>query len=450
MQSNSVRLLAFYLPQFHPIPENDTWWGKGFTEWTNVARARPLFPGHYQPHIPADLGFYDLRLPEVRQAQADLAREYGIGGFVYYHYWFNGKRLLEGPFDQVLSSGRPDFPFCLCWANESWTRAWDGHSDEILMPQSYSEADDREHIRWLARAFQDPRYIRVQNKPLILIYAANKLPHPRRTSEIWREEAQKLGLGELFLCRVESYADEVGNPGELGLDAAVEFQPDWKHLSTPRAAPLYGDLRVYEYMEIMQQQLAKPASSYPRFPGVTPSWDNSPRRLNKAIILAGSNPALYEIWLRAAIQKARQQDPGEGIVFINAWNEWGEGNHLEPDWAFGRGYLEATRRALSGDVTSPAPMNASSLIGDYRTYTSKLEQELLSLQQKYQELERWAHELEQSVLERGTIIQGYERKLGPLLKVTRALGAKSNAKPNQKSAPEHIPAAGPDQAPEAK
>ncbi len=225
-----VRTLAFYLPQFHPIPENDAWWGQGFTEWTNVVKAQPQFRGHYQPHLPSDTGFYDLRLPEARQLQADLAQQYGLHGFCYYHYWFNGKRLLERPFQEVLTSGKPDFPFCLCWANEDWTRAWDGRSGEILLQQHYSEQDDREHIRTLAPAFRDPRYVRIENKPLFLVYRASRIPDPLASTTIWREEAHRLGLGELFLAKVESFSSEQSDPQALGFDAAVEFQPDWRLL----------------------------------------------------------------------------------------------------------------------------------------------------------------------------------------------------------------------------
>src|SRR5262245_51865075 len=214
------RVIAFYLPQYHPFPENDAWWGKGFTEWRNVTRARPQFPGHYQPHLPADLGFYDLRLPEIRVAQAELARQYGIDGFCYYHYWFNGKRLMERPFDEVLDSGRPDFPFCLCWPNENWNRAWDGHSREVIMAQSYSTEDHVRHARWLATAFRDPRYIRVDGRPLFLVYRATLIPEPRTMTAIFREEASKAGVGEIFLARVESQPVERGDPADLGFDAA--------------------------------------------------------------------------------------------------------------------------------------------------------------------------------------------------------------------------------------
>ena len=188
------RALAFYLPQFHPIPENDEWWGKGFTEWTNVTRAQPFFPGHYQPHVPGELGYYDLRVPEVREAQAALAEAYGISGFVYYHYWFHGKRLLGRPLDEVLASGSPDFPIALCWANEEWTRNWDARTGQVLMPQEFSDEDDLAHIRWLATVFADDRYIKIDGRPLMLIYRPGQLPDPRRTADIWRTEAQTAGL----------------------------------------------------------------------------------------------------------------------------------------------------------------------------------------------------------------------------------------------------------------
>lgn len=222
------RLIAFYLPQFHPIPENDLWWGVGFTEWRTTMAGQPLFRGHYQPHLPSELGCYDLRQPQVRMTQTTLAASYGIDAFCYYHYWFEGKRLLERPFQEVLDSGKPDFPFCLCWANEPWTRRYDGRSREVLMPQTYSERDDLEHVRWLSRAFFDPRYLRVDGKPLFLVYRARSLPSPARTIETWREEAEKLGVGELLICAVESNFREerAGDPTQYGFDAAVEFQPD--------------------------------------------------------------------------------------------------------------------------------------------------------------------------------------------------------------------------------
>ncbi|MDA8086785.1 MAG: glycoside hydrolase family 99-like domain-containing protein, partial [Nitrospiraceae bacterium] len=202
------KLIAFYLPQYHPIPENDSAWGKGFTEWTNVAKAKPLFPGHYQPHLPADLGFYDLRLAETREAQADLARQYGIYGFCYYHYWFKGRTPLGRPLQEVLASGRPDFPFCLCWANERWTRAWDGGMNDVLIDQNYSREDDIDHIRWLCNIFRDSRYIKVKGKPLLLVYKSADLPDPGGTAALWRKEAERLGLPGLYLCRVESFGNE--------------------------------------------------------------------------------------------------------------------------------------------------------------------------------------------------------------------------------------------------
>jgi len=359
----NVRPIAFYLPQFHRIPENDSWWGEGFTEWTNVSRARPRFSRHDQPHVPADLGFYDLSLPEARKAQADLAREYGIHGFCYYSYWFSGRRLLSRPFDEVLASGEPDFPFCLCWANENWTRVWDGLDKDILIEQSYSEEDDRQHIRWLANAFRDKRYIKVGDRPLFLVYRARSIPDPVKTTSVWREEARKLGFRELYLCCVESFGEERQPPACLGFDSSVEFQPDWSSfpaLTTPLrrgnvwrlltrwglSSEAYQQNDVYSYERVAELMCRRDAPPYKRFPGVTPGWDNSPRRKRGAIILRGSTPKLYQRWLEGTLARFEPYGPDENLVFINAWNEWGEGSYLEPDIRWGRAYLEATRRAL--------------------------------------------------------------------------------------------------------
>jgi lipopolysaccharide biosynthesis protein len=320
----------------------------------NVVKARPLFPGHYQPHEPGELGYYDLRHPEVRQAQADLAREYGIYGFCYYHYWFQGKRLLERPFDEVLTLGQPDFPFCLCWANESWTRTWDDLGRQRLIEQSYSKEDDRSHIRWLITAFRDRRYIRMNDKPLFLVYRAHLLPDPIGTTTIWREEAQRAGLGDLYLCRVESFPNEHTNPAALGFDAAVEFQPDWANLPIGRkvlrrlALELgfrYHD--VYEYASFADRMAKKSRPDYHRFPCVTPMWDNSARHKTRATILKNSTPEYYERWLTSTLERFEPRHAEENLVFINAWNEWAEGNHLEPCARWGRDYLQATRRALN-------------------------------------------------------------------------------------------------------
>ena len=358
--NNRIRAIAFYLPQFYPTAENDRWWGKGFTEWTNVGKARPLFKKHYQPHLPADLGFYDLRLAETREAQAELAREHGIHGFCYYHYWFNGRRLLERPFDNVLASGKPDFPFCLCWANESWTKAWDGCGD-YLIEQQYSELDDRRHMRWLVKAFDDKRYIRIDGKPLFLVYRASDLPDSLKTTTIWREEAKKSGVGEIFLAAVESnFPEERRDPTKLGFDAAVEFQPDWFNLGQPLrrgtlwdlsrklrlSSRAYSDHDVFAYSTMVKRMLQKETPSYLRFPCVTPSWDNSARRKRKATILVGSTPELYREWLDALLRKIQARPVEQRLVFVTAWNEWAEGNHLEPDLMFGRAYLEATKQAI--------------------------------------------------------------------------------------------------------
>jgi lipopolysaccharide biosynthesis protein len=339
----AVRAIAFYLPQFHPIPENDEWWGKGFTEWTKVSRAAPLFAGHYQPHLPADLGFYDLRVPEVRAEQAALARKYGISGFCYYHYWFAGKRLLERPFADVLKSGEPDFPFCLCWANENWTRRWDGKDQEILIAQKHSPEDDLAFIRDIIPAFRDPRYIRIHGRPLLLVYRVGILPQPQRTAELWRRECMAAGVGNPYLCMVQT-SDGV-DPRTFGFDAAVEFPPLNISLLQRPTYPFKGNLGLYE--DLIEAVLERPAPAFTWFRGVIPSWDNTPRRGEAGMVIHGSRPQLYDHWLTTAVRWTREhRGPGERLVFINAWNEWAEGCHLEPDAFFGHGFLEATRAVM--------------------------------------------------------------------------------------------------------
>jgi len=369
--NGTIRAIAFHLPQFHPIPENDEWWGKGFTEWTNVAKARPLFPGHYQPHLPADLGFYDLRLPETRAAQAELAASYGIYGFCYYHYWFHGRQVLERPVNEVLKSREPDFPFCLCWANENWTRRWDGTEHLLLLEQRYSEADDLAHIRALMPFFLDSRYIRVMGRPLFAVYLASKLPEPQRTTDLWRREAERAGLKGLFLVRVESCLQS-GDPRKLGFDCAAQFQPfssmswdlrlfrrKWWHRHRLRTAEaVFKDNLVLKYEGLVRGALAEAPPAYSRIPCVCPGWDNSARKKVEAAILIESTPELYGEWLREVVNRQKKlvpQDgqsgiPPESLVFINAWNEWAEGNHLEPCQRWGLKYLEATMRALGAPV----------------------------------------------------------------------------------------------------
>jgi glycosyltransferase involved in cell wall biosynthesis len=342
-----ARLIAFYLPQFHPIPENDCWWGEGFTEWRNVARARPLFPGHQQPQLPADLGYYDLRLEETRWEQAQLARRFGIHGFCYYHYWFHGKRLLERPFNDVLTTGRPDFPFCLCWANEPWSRRWDGSEADILQPQSYSAEDDLMHIRWLLGPLADARAITIDGRALFLIYQGRHLPDAERTLEFWRREAERAGLKGLYLAAMETGWDAGWDATQAGFDAKVLFQPQFSLLSTvPRLDVPNPRLRVYDYQQAWPI-LANPAPvPYLRYETVFPSWDNTPRRGEDSWVVHNSTPEAYEQWLRLALQRTHDRPADQRIVFINAWNEWAEGCHLEPDQRHGLAYLEATRAAL--------------------------------------------------------------------------------------------------------
>jgi hypothetical protein len=352
------KALAFYLPQYHPIPENDEWWGTGFTEWHNVTRARPLFDGHYQPHLPGELGFYDLRVPEVREAQAELARTHGVHGFVYYHYWFKGRRLLERPFAEVLKSGQPNFPFALCWANEEWTRGWDSQTGHVLMRQEFSERDDRTHIRYLIEAFKDPRYITIDGRPLMLIYRPTLIPDLMRTSEIWRTEVQKAGFPDLYLCWVESWGAPPGGKGPepFGLDASVGFMPVQGDRLHPPLETLRGH-RILDYESAADWAMGLLDSPWKRFPSVMVGWDNTARRARGATIYHGATPERYEHWLTMTADALTGVRAEENYLFILAWNEWAEGNHLEPDQRYGRAFLEATRSVLVAEPqrhTEPA------------------------------------------------------------------------------------------------
>ncbi|MEM7186350.1 MAG: glycoside hydrolase family 99-like domain-containing protein [Bacteroidota bacterium] len=358
----NVRSIAFVLPQFHPIPENDEWWGKGFTEWTNVSKAQPLFEGHYQPHVPTDLGFYDLRLPEARNAQAELAKAHGIHGFCYYHYWFNGKRLLEYPVNEMLRLGEPDMPFMLCWANENWTRRWDGMEDDILMKQDYHPDDDEAHIRWLCEhVFSDPRYIRVDDCPVFLIYRHTLFPDIAATASLWRKIAkEEFGFKDLYLCTVESFNTQV-DPKSLNFDAAVEFSP---HLviqhkieksKTRKFLEKYGlakssELSFRDFEKGVRHCMERKVPDYKLYRCVTPSWDNTPRKGAQGAVGLGSNPSLYFEWLSHVLERFEPYSEDENFVFINALNEWAEGNHMEPCVKYGTQYFEMTQKALSGET----------------------------------------------------------------------------------------------------
>jgi hypothetical protein len=363
--SSIARLIAFYLPQFHPIPENDEWWGKGFTEWTNVAKAKPLFRGHVQPQLPGELSFYDLRVPETRQAQADLARDHGIEAFCYYHYWFAGRRLLERPFDEVLTSKKPDFPFCLAWANQSWTGVWHGCPDRILMEQTYPGREDYErHFRSLLPAFQDERYLRIEGAPLFLVYQPNDLPDCREFAACWREMAEKSGLGGLHLVGMPN-GDWV--PSDHGFDGfvpnviresviALTGGRPWTLLDRicnktckRRWRELRARLRtcpdVYRYSDIVRASARLPLRP-DTYPAVVPNWDNTPRSGARGLVLQGSSPELFGEWMRDAIAAVTDRPADRRLVFIKSWNEWAEGNFLEPSQLSGRDCLEEIRSAL--------------------------------------------------------------------------------------------------------
>jgi lipopolysaccharide biosynthesis protein len=348
-----ARVIAYYLPQFHPIPENDAWWGKGFTEWTNVAKAKPLFRGHYQPHIPADLGFYDLRCPEARYAQAALARSHGLEGFCYYHYWFGGRRILEHPIAEILKTGEPEFPFCLCWANHSWNSIWQGTPDRTLIEQVYPGMEDHAaHFDYLLTAFLDSRYITVDGKPLFAVYKPDDIPDIVRITDYWRERANQAGLKGLHLVGI-AHGNEQWDPRERGFDACMVQKLPRRNGRIPRRfwdiklkmllQSAHHDLSIYTYEEIIPFLLRSKRTSFMDYPCVLPNWDNTPRAGMNGLVFHDSTPELFRRHLIDAISRVSEYSSDNRILFVKAWNEWAEGNYVEPDMKYGTGYLEVIR-----------------------------------------------------------------------------------------------------------
>jgi lipopolysaccharide biosynthesis protein len=355
-----VRSIAIHLPQFHPTPENDEWWGPGFTEWTNVVKAKPNFKGHYQPHLPADLGFYDLRLEEARIAQAELAKAYNIDGFCYYHYWFEGKRLLQKPTEAILSTQKPNFPFCLFWANESWSRRWLGEEKEVLMKQTYSQKDDEEHIKYLLPYFNDPRYIKISGRPVFLIYRPYDLPDVTKTIGTFKEIAKKNGLPEPYMI-ASNAQDREKDPHDFGFDDVLFFEPKLYVLSeftkdnftlkkwvrNLLQGIVSAKLKVYPYKQYKERaKLINKNAKYKGLPCVLVGFDNTARRGKNGIVIQGQNEEDFETSLNEAINEIENRPEEEKLVFINAWNEWAEGNHLEPDQKDGLKYLEIVKKVF--------------------------------------------------------------------------------------------------------
>ena len=373
--SVQARLIALYLPQFHPIPENDRWWGKGFTEWTNVAKAKPLFKGHYQPRLPADLGYYDLRLPEVREAQAELAREAGIEGFCYYHYWFGGKELLSQPFNEVVASGKPDFPFCLCWANQTWTGVWYGAPQRTLIEQTYQGPEGhRRHFLALRNAFLDERYLRVNNRPIFVIFRPHEIPDVANFIDQWQELAVRNGLPGLHFVAHLFHAEMNWDFRSAGFDSCTVvnhlkgFSVPFRNLVVERrglagnghlskesvrhfiwrryrssVGRFGGNVRLYkDVLPFLLDGCSKPDA----YPCVIPNWDNTPRSQTGGFVLHESTPELFRTHLREALNLVKSRDPEQRLIFLKSWNEWAEGNYLEPDQEFGRDYLKVVGEEL--------------------------------------------------------------------------------------------------------
>jgi len=368
-----VKLITLYLPQFHQIPENDAFWGEGFTDWLNVQAAKPQFAGHYQPRVPGELGYYDLLDPEVQRRQVELAKLYGVGGFCLYFYWFNGKRPLEKPVENYLNDAKLDLPFCLCWANENWTRRWDGRENEVLIGQNHSPEDDLAFIEHISKYMRDPRYIRIDGRPLLIVYRPNLLPSARETAQRWREWCRNNGVGELYLAYTQSFVRV--DPSIYDFDAAIEFPPNMKakNFELPNLSMSVKRLRrdfsceVLDWRPCVELSRNYADPGYTLFRSVCPSWDNTPRRKNASRVLVNNSPKVYHEWLLNAINETRRRfhNPDERLVFVNAWNEWAEGAYLEPDAGYGYAFLEATRLALAGAAYLPPSKEDSTWVSAY-------------------------------------------------------------------------------------
>jgi hypothetical protein len=358
------RIIATYLPQYHPIPENDEWWGAGFTEWDNVATARSLFFGHNQPHIPADLGFYDLRMPEIREAQAKLAKEAGIEGFCYWHYWFgNGKQLLERPFNEVVNTGKPDFPFCVGWANHSWYKKnWgaDREKDKLLIEQTYpGEQDHINHFFSLLKAFKDERYIRVDGKLFFLIYLPLEVHDIRKFILIWRKLAKDNGLNDFYFVGQMYCGRGEKKILELGFDAVSNRSLGNIHEKAPILMKTYKRMisRVfkipirYNYSKAVKFINSELDKEDNRIPGLWPNYDHTPRSKHKGIVYTGSNPAIFYMHAFQTLNLVKNKLPEHQLVILMSWNEWGEGNYMEPDREFGKKYIYALRKAIDETTT---------------------------------------------------------------------------------------------------
>lgn len=339
--------IAFYLPQFHTIPENDNWWGQGFTEWSNVRPARPLFPGHHQPHEPGELGYYDLSRLQTLERQVKIAKNYLVDAFCFYFYWFNGKTLLERPIQLFHSNPSIHFRFCLCWANENWTRRWDGLDEDILIAQSHSEADDLAFIAHISPYLRDKRYVRLSGRPLLIVYRPSLLPDPQATARRWRDHCAKAGIGDIYLAATQSF--ETNDPRTYGFDGAIEFAPN--NMAPPRITDRVEGLpaefqgHIYDWRGLVRRSESYPQAPYPVYRCVNPGWDNTPRKKLNSSILLHSSPREFQRWTVNAISDATQHFGEQGLLFVNAWNEWAEGAHLEPCQRYGYAYLEAFRQA---------------------------------------------------------------------------------------------------------